>query len=108
VPPGDVETEIDLLRRAQQAMPARPAEALLAAEEHRRHFQGGALAQEREVIAVSALVALGRRDEARTRARRFVEAYPRSAHRAGVEALVRDSASERFDQNGHAEEAPIR
>jgi hypothetical protein len=105
--PGEGETEIDLLRRAQQALPARPQEALAAAEEHQRHFPGGVLAQEREVIVVSALVALGRRDEARSRARRFAETYPRSAHRAGVEALVRDSTSEGLDQNGRRGGAPI-
>jgi hypothetical protein len=104
--PSSGEEEIDVLRRAQQALPAHPAEALAAAEEHRRRFPSGGLAQEREVIVVSALAALGRRDEARSRARRFVETYPGSAHRVGIEALVRDPPSERSDQNGRSERSP--
>ncbi len=118
--PGDTEAEIDLLRRAQQALPHRPAEALAAAEEHGRRFPGGALSQEREVITISALVALGRRDEAQRRATRFGESYPRSAHRAGIEELVRAPAGHdravpappqnppggRLDQNGAREGTP--
>jgi hypothetical protein len=86
---SDPETEIQLLQRAQQLLPHAPASALAAAEEHLRRFRGGALSQEREVIAISALVALGRKEEARLRAARFVESYPRSAHRPGLEALDR-------------------
>jgi hypothetical protein len=104
--PGDAETEIELLLRAQQSLPLHPAAALAAAEEHRRRFPGGGLAQEREVIAVSALVALGRRDEAQVLAKRFAESYPRSAHRAGIEALLRSPPAGRLDQKGEQEGAP--
>ena len=86
--PGNPENETQLLQRAQQSLPRDPAAALAAAEEHRLRFQGGVLAQEREVIAISALGALGRKAEAQSRAARFVESYPRSAHRPGIEALV--------------------
>jgi hypothetical protein len=40
------------------------------------------------VVAIQALVRLGRVAEARARAARFVEAFPGSAHRTHVEALV--------------------
>jgi hypothetical protein len=98
---------MDLLRRAQQALPTQPASALAAAEEHRRRFPGGGLAQEREVIAISALITLGRRDEAESRARSFAESYPRSAHRAGIEALLRGPAG-RLDQKSEREGARTR
>ncbi len=57
---------------------ADPQQALALAEEGRRRFPGGLYAQEREVLAISALVHLGRRGEAEARARAFVAAYPRS------------------------------
>jgi hypothetical protein len=103
--PGAV-TEVELVQRAQRALAGAPALALAAAEEHRRRFPGGALAQEREVIAVSALVGLGRRDEARARATRFVEGYPGSVHRRGVEALVPGIASGGSDHKSDADRRP--
>lgn len=82
------ETEVELLRRARESLGSNPAGALAAAEEHRARFAGGVLAQEREVIAISALIALGRRADARARAARFVASYPRSVHRANVESMT--------------------
>ncbi|WP_437955548.1 hypothetical protein WME76_29075 [Sorangium sp. So ce119] len=84
----DAETELGLLQRAQEALAARPAEALALADAHLARFPGGALAQEREVIAVGALKALGRGGEALARANRFVEAHPSSAYRRRLEILV--------------------
>ncbi|WP_438014874.1 hypothetical protein WMF18_28800 [Sorangium sp. So ce315] len=84
----DAETEIGLLQRAQEALAARPAEALALADAHLARFPGGALAQEREVIAVGALEALGRDEAALARARRFVAAHPSSAYRRRLEILV--------------------
>jgi hypothetical protein len=46
------------------------------------------LAQEREVIAIDALVRLGRRGEADARARRFVGAYPGSPDVQRVETIL--------------------
>jgi hypothetical protein len=71
--------------RAQRALDANPALALSLAERHRALFPEGALAQEREVIAVEALRALRRPDEAEARARRFRARYPDSAHLPRVE-----------------------
>lgn len=64
------------------------ATALSATERHARTFPGGALVQEREGIAIRALVLLGRRDEGRARAQRFVARYPDSLLRPAVEAAV--------------------
>ncbi|HTN89050.1 MAG TPA: hypothetical protein VL242_35475, partial [Sorangium sp.] len=84
----DAETELGLLQRAQEALAARPAEALALADAHLRRFPGGALAQEREVIAVGALKALGRGGEALARANRFIAEHPSSAYRRRLEILV--------------------
>ncbi|MGK3986534.1 hypothetical protein WME99_26045 [Sorangium sp. So ce136] len=84
----DAETELGLLQRAQEALAARPAEALALADAHLGRFPGGALAQEREVIAVGALKALGRGGEALARANRFIAEHPSSAYRRRLEILV--------------------
>lgn len=86
--PAAAETETSLLQRAQEALASRPAEALALTDAHRARFPGGVLAQEREVIAVSALLSLGRGDEARARADRFIAGHPSSAYRRRLEVLV--------------------
>jgi hypothetical protein len=82
------ESESALLQRAQRALGSSPAAALAITGEHVARYPGGMLAQEREVIAISALVAMGRAGEARSRAAAFLGAHPRSAHRPRIEALV--------------------
>ena len=74
------ETELSLLRRARAAVVSNPAEAVRLSSRHAERFPSGLLAQEREVIAIDALVRLGRGDEARARAARFIEHYSGSAH----------------------------
>lgn len=91
-PPGagvaaDDETEVHLLQRAQGALGADPGAALALTGEHARRYPGGALAQEREFIAVSALLALGRAPEAQGRAARLLERFPSSAYRGRLETL---------------------
>jgi hypothetical protein len=87
-PLGDPETEAHLLQRAQDALGASPAQALALTAEHAARFGGGALAQEREVVAVQALFKLGRAEAARVRAAAFLESWPRSAHRRRIEGLL--------------------
>ncbi len=83
-----IEGEADLLVRARAAVGGDPARALSLVKEHERRFPGGALVQEREVIAVSALVGLGRMSEARPRAARFLEQHPSSVYRRRLDMLV--------------------
>lgn len=83
------ESEISLLQAAKAALRDDPAAALALADRHARRFAVGALAQEREVIAIEALVALGRADDARDRGARFERDFPQSAHRLRVESLLR-------------------
>ena len=84
-----IETEAALLQRARQALSSDPSRALALAERHRRLYPRGMLSQERELLAVKALVALGRGDSARSRADAFVTAYPSSAYRDRVESVAR-------------------
>jgi hypothetical protein len=84
----DPAAELALIRRAHDALRASPARALEIAEEHRQRFAAGALVQEREVVAIEALVHLGRTEAARARAAAFHARWPRSAHGRRVDVLV--------------------
>ncbi len=77
-PPAQL-SEAELLEQARSALRGDPARALGRANEHRRRFPGGALVQEREVIAIKALRQLGRTAEADSRAAAFAKAFPGSA-----------------------------
>lgn len=64
------------------------AEALKWAEAARKMFPQGTLVQEREVVAIEALVLLGRRLEAETRFEAFVAAFPASGHLPRLKAKL--------------------
>ena len=105
-PTEDSETEIQLLQRAQDALGSAPARALDLVSRHAARFPGSVLGQEREVLAVDALVRLGRHGEARARAAAFAARFPTSAHLRRLEALM---PSTRIDNEVHkapAEAAP--
>jgi hypothetical protein len=87
------ESESAILQRAQDALRGSPAQALALTDLHLARFPGGAFAQEREVLAISALLGMGRKAEARARATRFVESFPTSAHRRRLEVLIPDLES---------------
>lgn len=76
-PPFDEGAE--LLQRARTSLGTDPAQTLALAEQHRARFPRGILALERELVAIDALVALGRRDEALARGRRALDADPDNA-----------------------------
>jgi hypothetical protein len=105
-PTEDSETEIQLLQRAQDALGSAPTRALDLVNRHAAKFPGSAFGQEREVLAIDALVRLGRHSEARARAASFAARFPTSAHLHRLEALV---PSTRIDNEVHkapAEAAP--
>lgn len=81
-------TEVALLGRAQHELVSDPGSALSATEEHARRYPSGALLQEREFIAIQALVRLGRRSEAATRAAQFRSRFPESAHLRRIDILL--------------------
>lgn len=63
-----------------------PGAALALVEDGQRRFAKGHLVEEREGLGVIALARLGRRDEARARAKTFAARYPKSALVARIDA----------------------
>lgn len=80
----DVLREAKLVAKARDQLARDPARALALAEEAERDFPQGQLVEERRAIAIRALVALGRLDEAERRAEPFLAEYGRGAHAAAV------------------------
>lgn len=80
--------ESELIDRAETLL--RTGEPARALDVTRAHVACGetVLVQERERIAIQALVALGRRDEARTRALAFETSFPSSPHLRRIRQLV--------------------
>jgi hypothetical protein len=90
----DVAQEVLLLRRAHEALLAgAPAQALTLTDDHARAFPKGTLVQEREVIAIEALLDLGRREVALQRVERFRARFPGSAHLPRIEQLLSAEAA---------------
>lgn len=77
--------EAKLLEQARRALATNPSQALAITRRHQALFPNGALAQEREVIAIEALRRLGKSGQASERADSFEQKYPDSAHRRTVE-----------------------
>ena len=95
--PPAAESERAILQRAQDALRGSPAQALSLTDLHLARYPGGMFAQEREVLAISALLGMGRAADARARARRFVASFPASAHRRRLEVLIPDLESSAGD-----------
>jgi hypothetical protein len=83
-PAESASEEARLLLAARRALARDPASALARTAEHERRFADGTLVEEREVVAVRALVALDRRADAKTRADRFAARFPDSVHRSAL------------------------
>jgi hypothetical protein len=79
-PATDPTAELTLLAQARRALTISPARSLALVADHAAHYPKGMFVQEREVIAIEALVKLQRKDEARKRAAEFERAHPRSPH----------------------------
>ncbi|WP_433935512.1 hypothetical protein AB3662_12345 [Sorangium cellulosum] len=80
--------ESNLIDRARAAAAQDPDAALAAVSEHQREFPGGRLAEEREYVAIRALMRLGRVDEARARAASFLARYPSTSYADRVNRAV--------------------
>lgn len=85
---GALAAELEHLARLRAREAGDPAEVLALAAEGNQRFPSGLFAQEREAIAIGALVRLGRLGEARTRARAFLASYPRSAFAERIKSLT--------------------
>lgn len=97
-PPTAAE-ELALLNRAQASLGRDPAMSLMLVSDHQRRFRPGTLVQEREVIAIDALLRLGQRSAAEERAARFRQQFPASVHRRRVEVLLGVGSSLEADHN---------
>jgi hypothetical protein len=88
--PDDGEAEGKLVVDAEAALVRDDAAAALGlTRSHAARFPTGAHAEERDRIAVEALVRLGNRAQASAAAERFFTRYPHSIYRARLEGLVR-------------------
>jgi len=86
---GDLVREREVLDVARAAIAhGQPQDAIAAMQEHARRWPNGALAEEREVVLIQALVAAGRGPEARARAARFYRTFPRSLLAPAVDAAI--------------------
>ncbi len=85
---GSLHSEARLLAQARAQLTSDPRATLRACEQHQREFSRGVLSQEREVLAVEALVRLGRSAEAQARVARFRAKFSGSPHLPRLEALV--------------------
>ncbi|MBS2014348.1 MAG: outer membrane protein assembly factor BamD [Deltaproteobacteria bacterium] len=93
-PPPSTESplraESDSLLRARRSLRSGDCSAALTElGEGARRFPGGALAQEREVLAIEALACTGRTATASARAEAFLRDYPTSPHASAARRFVR-------------------
>ena len=92
--------EAALLARARRAIDTDPRAALAAVQVHEQRFAHGELIEEREAIAIEALMRTGQASLAATRARHFLAQFPGSAYRGRVhDALAPSSASPAHEVN---------
>jgi hypothetical protein len=88
-PGNSLVAERGLLDVARSAFGRGDGDAALAAlARHEKLYPGGQLAEEREALAVRALVLVDRGDQARARAARFRRRYPSSVMLPAVEAAL--------------------
>jgi len=91
--PAAPERELTLLQSSQAELDRDPAAALALAERHARDYPRGVFAQEREILAIEALLKLKRQQPALARAETFIRSYPDSPHARRVRALLERSRS---------------
>ena len=89
--PDDLLGEVRLVESARAALAQDPALALRRTDEAASAFPNGQLGDDRVVIAIEALLRLGRRDEARARAQRVLLAGSRNAYASRLRALPAES-----------------
>jgi hypothetical protein len=83
--PDDFTEEVELMGRARAALGRNDAsQALALLEEHAKKFPRGTLGPERDASRIMALCALGRTQQAKTHATKFMRKHPRSALTARV------------------------
>jgi len=88
-PAANVADELALIEAARGALAAdQPAAAYSHIQRYRASFPTPHFVNEADALEVQALAALGRNDEARTKAELFLEAHPRSPYTQRVRAAA--------------------
>jgi hypothetical protein len=86
---SDLDAERQILDVGRRALATgEPEDVLRATRQHERRFPEGALVEEREALAIQALVVSSRLDEARARAGRFAAKFPDSLLGPVVQAAI--------------------
>lgn len=89
MPDPALKAESVMLESARQRLTAGDAPAALTRlARHRARFPDGRLAEERDVLEIKALIAAGRLDDARRRARAFVTRHPESPYRRALQPVL--------------------
>lgn len=86
--PPNPEAELALLKAAQAALDGEPSRALALAAQHKAEHPAGVFVQERELLAIEALLKLRQRKRAALRAEAFVARFPQSAHTRRLAVLL--------------------
>ncbi len=86
---GNTDDEMTLLGRAQYLATREPSAALVLVQDHATRFPRGQQVEERERIAVNALVHAGRAQEARARGEAFLRRYPGSIYATPIRDQLR-------------------
>jgi hypothetical protein len=79
-----------VLDQAKRALERDPAAALSALERHRIEFLTSSLWAEREILAITALVRLGRRAEAEARAESLRRRIPGSLYASRIHGILNE------------------
>lgn len=87
------EDEFELIQRAQDKLASEPSSALAILQEHERRFPAGELTQERETMAVEALVRVHKKPEAKARATALLARFPRTPYVARLERALGEPLS---------------
>jgi hypothetical protein len=80
--------ELTLLKRARAALRDDPRAALRIAEQHAREYPAGVFVQEREVLAINALLKQRRSADAYERAQRFVATHESSSYSVQLRTML--------------------
>lgn len=92
-PPPRPEQEQEILWRSRLSLDTNPRKALELTEEHAALHPAGLHVEDREALAIEALLRLRREDTALARAEHFVAAYPVSPYARPVRQLIERLAS---------------
>lgn len=85
---GSPMDELELVRKARVSLAGNPERALEVVAQHEAGFRNGTFVEEREAIAVEALLKAGREAAARRRGEAFLKRFPGSAYRRRISGLL--------------------